>query len=89
MKIYVTHSTSYDYHKELYLPLRQSPLDNLHDIVLPHEDGPEINDSKSIISNSDLVIAVRVNAGTQPIVWDKHPNAYLTGTPAIYSLEMT
>ncbi|MBW2985833.1 hypothetical protein KY333_00525 [Candidatus Woesearchaeota archaeon] len=37
MKIYVGHAKKFDFKKELYEPLRKSPLNNEHEIVLPHE----------------------------------------------------
>lgn len=56
MKIYVSHSTKFDYNRELYQPLRASELNKKHEIVLPHEGGKNIN-SKEVIKNSDLVLA--------------------------------
>ena len=57
MKIYVTHSTSFDYNKELYLPIRESFLNEQHEIVLPHEESSEPFDSKKIFDECELVIA--------------------------------
>jgi nucleoside 2-deoxyribosyltransferase len=57
MKIYVAHSTAFDYQSELYQPLRQSSLNSLHDIVLPHESTSELYDSKNFLKECDLVIA--------------------------------
>ncbi len=56
MKIYITHSSNYDYKNELYIPLRSSELNKKYDIFLPHEADEFIN-TKEIIKNSDLVIA--------------------------------
>ena|SRR5258708_440734 len=56
MKIYLAHSTNYDFKTELYLPLRNSPLNSQHDIFLPHESDTFIK-TKDIIKKSDLVIA--------------------------------
>ena len=57
MKIYVTHSTSFDYKKELYKPLRNSNLNAKHDIALPHEKSSELFDSKKYLDKCDLVVA--------------------------------
>ncbi|HKC14671.1 MAG TPA: hypothetical protein VKC89_01760 [Patescibacteria group bacterium] len=56
MKIYIAHSTNYDFKNELYVPLRNSALNSQHDIVLPHENDTFIK-TKDIIRESDLVIA--------------------------------
>lgn len=57
MKIYVTHSTAYDFNKELYEPIRRSTLNNLHEIALPHEKSEELFDTKKYLTNCNLVIA--------------------------------
>ncbi len=59
MRIYVTHSTSFDYIKELYLPIRQSDLNSQHDFILPHESSNEPYDSNSLFTTVqvDLVVA--------------------------------
>jgi hypothetical protein len=41
MKIYVSHSTSFDFKEELYKPIRSSDLNSIHEIILPHEDSNE------------------------------------------------
>lgn len=56
MKIYVAHSTNFDYKTELYQPLRNSPLNFKHEIILPHETDQFIN-SKKIIKISRVIIA--------------------------------
>lgn len=56
MKIFVTHSSSFDFKNELYLPLRTSELNKNHSIYLPQEKGKEII-TKDLIKNSDIVIA--------------------------------
>jgi hypothetical protein len=59
MKIYVAHSTSFDYKSELYLPIRQSDLNSQHDFILPHESSNEPYDSNSLFTTAqvDLVLA--------------------------------
>ncbi len=56
MKIYVTHSTGFNFKQELYLPLRKSPLNTQHAISLPHE-GNSMTNSKELIKQTDLVVA--------------------------------
>jgi hypothetical protein len=64
MIIYVTHSTSFDFKKELYEPLRSSDLNNKHNIVLPHEKTDQQFVSKSFLKECDLVIAEVSNPST-------------------------
>jgi hypothetical protein len=56
MKIFVAHSSNYDFRNELYIPIRKSSLNNAHEIILPQENGKEVI-TKDIIKNQDLVIA--------------------------------
>ena len=57
MKIYVSHSTKYDFKKVLYEPLRNSVLNEHHDITLPHETTITPSSTKNIILAQDLIIA--------------------------------
>lgn len=57
MKIYVTHSSNFDFKNELYLPLRNSDLNKDNEIILPHEDSIEQFSSEKMMSSFDLVIA--------------------------------
>jgi hypothetical protein len=56
MKIYLVHSTKYNFKDELYQPLIDSPLYQQHQIILPHITDHWLH-SKEIIKSSDLVIA--------------------------------
>ncbi len=56
MKIYVGHSTKYDYKNEIYKPLLESSLSKKVEFILPHNTDKTFN-SKEIIENSDLFIA--------------------------------
>ncbi|MBP9758266.1 hypothetical protein KBD45_01115 [Candidatus Dojkabacteria bacterium] len=56
MKIYVTHSTGYDFKTELYEPIMASEIYKLHQITLPHLTKEFIN-SKEVIFESDLILA--------------------------------
>ena len=55
MKIYVCHSTAFDYVKELYEPIKQN-LSSSHDFILPHDSSSDVH-SKDLIESSDLVLA--------------------------------
>lgn len=58
MKIYVGHSSEMDYIEELYQPLRQSEIDEEHEIVLPHEHSDEQFDSREFLRDEcDLFVA--------------------------------
>lgn len=57
MKIYVTHSSGFDYQKELYHPLSQSELNTQHQITLPHKTKTEPFNSKEYLKECDLVVA--------------------------------
>jgi hypothetical protein len=58
MRIYVAHSRDLDFKKELYKPLRESRLDDIHEIILPHEDTGKLYSSEQFFGSScDLVIA--------------------------------
>jgi len=58
MKIYVAHSKSFDFKKELYEPIRQSLLNDEHVFVLPHEVSDELFNSKDYLRHeADLMIA--------------------------------
>jgi hypothetical protein len=60
MKIYVVHSSKFDYKKELYVPIRESALNSLHEFIFPHEyeKENELFDTKNLYrSGCDLIIA--------------------------------
>lgn len=57
MKIYISHSGSYDYETELYRPIKESIIFADRQIFLPHE-GDKLNiKTKDIIKSFDLMIA--------------------------------
>ncbi|NTW45561.1 MAG: hypothetical protein HGB18_00715 [Candidatus Moranbacteria bacterium] len=56
MRIYISHSRSFDFDNELYSPIRKHFSDNAHEFVLPHENGSD-DDTKSVIATCDLVLA--------------------------------
>lgn len=58
MKIYIGHSSSIDYREELYEPLRESDLDEEHEIILPDDDSDEPFDSREFLRDEcDLFFA--------------------------------
>jgi len=55
MKIYISHSTSYDFENELYCPLKSSELCKGNEVYFPHDKEP-VN-TKNMIGSFDLIIA--------------------------------
>ena len=56
MKIYVGHSTDYDFMNELYKPIMNSKLNTKVEFIFPHLNDEVVNSSE-IIEQSDLFIA--------------------------------
>jgi len=56
MKIYLTHSTNFNFDKDLYEPLRKSSLFTEHTVILPHEKA-NFTHSRESIESSSVVIA--------------------------------
>lgn len=57
MKIYISHSSKYDYKNKIYDPIKNSNLVQFNTFFLPHEEKNKIVNTRSIISDYDLVIA--------------------------------
>lgn len=57
MKIYIAHGSAFDFKKDLYIPLRTSKLNLQHTLILPHENDPNPQESKTLIQQVDLVVA--------------------------------
>src|SRR4051812_23351151 len=57
MKIYVSHSTAFDYEHELYAPLEESSLNSVHKITLPHKETREPFLTRELFKDQDLIIA--------------------------------
>ena len=64
MDIYIGHSSSIDFEKEIYRPLKESSLDEEHNLVLPHEDPGQFDSNKFFKEDCDLVIADVSRAST-------------------------
>lgn len=56
MKIFVAHSSDFDFKNELYRPIRESKINNEHEFILPQENGEE-STTKEIIKSCDLIVA--------------------------------
>lgn len=56
MKIYISHSSKYDYKNKIYNPIKQSNLVRENTLFFPHDDNKIVN-TKEMIANYDLVIA--------------------------------
>lgn len=56
MKIFVAHSSNFDFKTKLYAPLRGSALNTEHEILLPQE-GPIEEITREMINHCDAVVA--------------------------------
>jgi len=59
MKIFISHSSDFDYKNELYIPIRNSILNQENEIILPHETyvDPMKIPSKDVIETCNLIIS--------------------------------
>lgn len=57
MKIYVCHSTGFDYQNLLYKPIKVSPIYREHEFIFPHETPDSFINTKKIIQDCDLILA--------------------------------
>jgi hypothetical protein len=57
MNIYVSHSSGYDYKNELYKPIKESELANIHRFFLPHEPENIDMDAKDELKKTDVLVA--------------------------------
>ena len=57
MKIYISHSSKYDYINKIYNPIKSSDLFSSHSFFFPHDDGNDTIVAREIISDYDLLIA--------------------------------
>jgi len=58
MKIYIAHSRNFDFQKELYNPIKNSPIGKEHTFIFPHEESGESFGSKELFKKGcDLIIA--------------------------------
>lgn len=56
-KIYISHSSKYNYKDEIYNPIKESQIFITNKFFFPHDDSTKIINTKQIIANCDLVIA--------------------------------
>ena len=54
VKIYSGHSSSIDYRKRIYEPLKNSELNEEYGILLPHEESEELFDSKTFLKTERI-----------------------------------
>ncbi len=57
MKIYIGHSSNFDYKEELYKPILNSELGQTHEIVFPHRESEEPANTRERMAMFDLMIA--------------------------------
>lgn len=57
MKIYISHSTNFNYREKLYDPLKKSQLVKVHEFIFPHEANNSTRKTKEQISLCDLFVA--------------------------------
>jgi hypothetical protein len=58
MNIYMIHSRNFDFQKDLYNPIKISPLSKKHSFIFPHDGNDELFSSKEFFrKDCDLVIA--------------------------------
>lgn len=57
MKIYISHSSDYDYSQDLYLPIKSNKLSKKHTFYLPHDEVNAGVDARPFIKKCDLIIA--------------------------------
>ncbi len=56
MKIFVAHSSNFDFKNKLYTPIRASALNTMHEIFLPQEGEVE-EITKDMIKGCDVLVA--------------------------------
>ena len=57
MKIYLVHSSKYNFREELYKPLQNSDLNKKHEIIYLYDRTDEPGSTKDLIKSCDLVVA--------------------------------
>lgn len=57
MKIYISHSSKYDYINRIYNPIKKSHLNQRNTFFFPHDDNNKVINTKDVISKYDLIIA--------------------------------
>jgi len=57
MKIYITHSGSFDYINELYSPIKESMAFKKHQVIFPHDKSTKPYNSRELTKTFDIVFA--------------------------------
>lgn len=56
-RVYITHSTAFDFKTALYKSLKSSIINTKHQLIFPHETDIAPQNSKEIIKNADIILA--------------------------------
>mgnify|MGYP002622954123 CR=1 FL=1 len=57
MKIYIAHSSKFNFIEKLYNPLKNSKIFEENEVIFPHDDESKSINTKDIIKECNLVIA--------------------------------
>lgn len=57
MRIYIGHSTGFDFKEELYEPIKSSAMFSEHEFVFPHEVSLDVQNKKVFYQTIDLFVA--------------------------------
>lgn len=57
MKIFISHSSQYDYISKIYEPIENSIIYKNNEFIFPHEDKNKMINTKEIIESCDIMIA--------------------------------
>jgi len=57
LTLYLTHATVFDFKTKLYQPLISSSIYKKYKIILPHLENTFLQNSQTIISSADIVLA--------------------------------
>ena len=57
MKIYISHSSKYDYINKIYNTIKESHLNQRNTFFFPHDNNNKVINTKDVISKYDLIIA--------------------------------
>jgi hypothetical protein len=61
MKIYIAHSREFDFKKELYEPIKKSPLYKKYEIILPHEKSDKPFSTKDLFQEKGNMLVADIS----------------------------
>ncbi|MFA6269291.1 MAG: hypothetical protein WCW13_01960 [archaeon] len=61
MKIYIAHSREFDFKKELYEPIKKSPLYKKYEIILPHEKSDKSFSTKELFREKGNILIADIS----------------------------